>query len=144
MNNCGTATIHRFIVFLLYRFSSSPDHDFEPAVCHLLHVERHVRWVAGVLQTRIAHHLLVNAVAVGLVLVRDEREHHRLALLRVREFGEGHAPLHLHVLSGALGVRERTVIHPHLAADLRHLLVRGELLGGNNNNESINVSGFGF
>lgn len=107
-------------------------------VRHALEVEGHR--LRHRLLLHFCHDFLIDRVAVRFVLIDDEGEEsrlrrfefgHRLEVATSRHSGE--------VVSHALEVLQGSMLHPHLLAHLRHLLVLRNLALGHRYKKSIDV-----
>ncbi len=115
-------------------------HDrLEPAVAHFLGVKRHLLHKLRIVHRWIAHHFLVDAVAVLARFEDNEREHDSLPGLELQEFLKGDSKGVFQIIAEALFVIERAVLHPCFFAQLGHLAVQLHVLLRERDQESIDV-----
>ena len=100
--------------------SSAIHQDLKSPVDHTLAVKGHVFRIHHLCQTRVFHHLGVDAISVRSRFEDDEREENCFARFDLHQEWERHAELHFKIVTNALLVVKRAVISPYLAGRFSH------------------------
>src|SRR5262249_43674459 len=108
-------------------FGRKPDDGLEATPEYALSVERHLRGVHGLLELRILHDRLIDAVAVLLVPIRNPCQRDHLAVLELHGLGKGRDVTGLSVVADRVGVIQSAVAQVGVAPFLGHPLVRVEV-----------------
>ena len=115
----------------------------ESAVEHALHIERHRRF-HQLRQTRISHHLCVNAITVFTRLEHDVGEQYRLAGLGFDSARKRLSHFDVQIVAGALAEFECAVFSPDFASLLRPAAIVVQVLLQKRDDKSINIMSHGY
>lgn len=89
------------------RATSGFDDRLKSAVHHSLCIERHRRRFHHLHETRVLHHLFVDAIPVGARLEHDVREQDRLAGFGLNSARERQPHFHVQIVADIRGIRAR-------------------------------------
>ena len=123
--------------------SSGFDDGFESAVEHALHIEGH-RGFHQLRQTRISHHLCVNAITVRTRLEHNVGEQYRLAGLGFDSARKRLSHFDVQIVAGTLSEFERAVLSPDFAGFLRPAAIVVHVLLWKRDDNSINIMSHGY
>jgi hypothetical protein len=113
----------------------------EPTIREPLHIKRHrLVLVLRVVHRRVFHHFRVHLIAVLAGFVDDEREDNGLVGFDLCGFPKGVGDvLRCEILRDAFEVLQGAVFHPYFTAHLGHLFVGFQVLGGDGDQEAVDV-----
>src|SRR3954451_21431814 len=119
--------------------SREPDDRLEAAPEHTLAVEGHLRRVHRLLELRILHDRLADAVALLLIPIHDPRQRDHLAVLELHGLGKRRGIAGLSVVADRVRVVKSTVAQVSAAPFGRHALVSVEVCTGNGDDYGVYV-----
>src|SRR5690349_15903388 len=116
-----------------------PDDALEAAPEHALAVEGHLRRVHRLLELRILHHRLADAIAIFLVAIHDPTQRDHLVVLELNGLGKRRDLPRLSVVADRVGEVQSAAADMGVAPFLGHALVSFEVGTGNGDDESVEV-----